>query len=60
MLKQKWDKLLHWHIAHKGESACHFCYLAFTFVEAHGMHAMFAGGVAVFVVLGVVLRGGEE
>lgn len=60
MFKRKWEKLIHWHVAHKGESACHFCYLAFTAVEAHGIHAMFAGGVAVFVVLQVVLRGDPE
>lgn len=59
-MKERVQRLLHWHVVHKGESTCHFCYLAFTFVEAHGIHAMFAGGVAVFLVIGAFVRSADE
>ncbi|MET3457788.1 hypothetical protein [Pseudomonas kilonensis] len=55
MFKQRIQRVFHWHVMHKGESACHLLYLGATFIEGHGYHAMFAGGVAFFLVLGAVL-----
>jgi len=64
-MKERLQRLFHWHLVHKGESVCHFLYLSFTVVEGHGVHAMFAGGVAFFIFMGVALhrsdvsKGGE-
>jgi len=58
-MKERLQRLIHWHVMHKGETTCHFCYLAFTFIEAHGIHAMFAGGVSVFMIAGLLLKGDE-
>lgn len=43
-----------WHLAHKGETVAHLAYLSLTFVEGHGAHAIAAGMVGVFVVIGVI------
>lgn len=42
--------------AHKGEYVFHVLYLSATFIEGHGHHAIFAGGVAVFVLIGSAIR----
>lgn len=56
-VKKSLARLFHWHLVHKGENVCHFLYLTFTVIEGHGLHAMFAGGVAVFVVIGTIAAG---
>lgn len=58
-LKTLWSRAVAWHWTHKGETMAHCTYLSFTFIEGHGLHAMAAGGVVVFVVLGM-LAGGEH
>ena len=42
--------------AHKGEYIFHVLYLSATFIEGHGFHAIFAGGVAFFVIVGSAIR----
>lgn len=59
-IKKSFARLFHWHLVHKGESVCHFFYLAFTVIEGHGIHAMFAGGVAVFIIIGTAFRRSGE
>jgi len=44
----------HW--AHKGELMTHLTYLSATFVEAHGIHAIAAGVLAVFVLIGLAVQ----
>jgi hypothetical protein len=59
-IRKPFARLFHWHLLHKGESVCHFLYLTATVIEGHGFHAIFAGGVAVFVIMSSVAfhRGG--
>lgn len=59
-IKAPLQRMFHWHLVHKGESVCHFFYLAFTVVEGHGIHIMFAGGAAVFILLGSALYSASE
>lgn len=51
-MKKMWDKAIHWHLAHKGESLAHLGYLSATFIEGHGMHAVLAAMVVAFIMLG--------
>ena len=46
-------------VLHHGEYVFHLLYLSATFIEGHGLHAMFAGGVAVFLIAGQALSGRE-
>lgn len=59
-IKKPFARLFHWHLVHKGESVCHFLYLTFTVIEGHGVHAMMAGGVAVFILIGTAFRRSTE
>jgi len=42
-----------------GEETAHLTYLAFAFLEGHGVHSWAAGALAAFIILSPVL-GGEE
>lgn len=59
-IKKPFARLFHWHLVHKGESVCHFLYLTFTVIEGHGIHAIMAGGVAVFILIGTAFRRSTE
>lgn len=39
-------------LLHKGEHLSHVFYLSFAFIEGHGMHALGAGLVVVFMAVG--------
>lgn len=51
MMQRFREWLYHSHILHRGESVSHLFYLGFAFVEGHGLHAIAAGIVAIFLVL---------
>lgn len=53
-------RLFHWHLIHKGEGVFHFLYLGATVIEGHGMHALFAGGVAVCIFMSVAFHRSAE
>lgn len=43
-------------LLHKGEHLSHVFYLSFAFIEGHGMHAVGAGLVVVFMTVGWLLH----
>lgn len=47
------------HILHKGEHASHMFYLSFAFIEGHGLHAIGAGLVVLFLVLQLFVHIGD-
>lgn len=55
-IKKSFARLFHWHLVHKGESVCHIMYLTFTVIEGHGVHALFAGGVVLFTLIGTAIN----
>lgn len=46
-------------ILHRGEHASHLFYLSFAFIEGHGLHAIGAGIVVIFLVLQWALHVGD-
>ena len=58
-LRQRFNRMFHWHLVHKGETVCHVMYLVFTTIESHGMHTIFAGGVVLFMTIGSAMARSE-
>lgn len=52
------DFLIKHGLLHKGESLSHVFYLSFAFIEGHGLHAIGAGLVVVFIALSWLLKVG--
>lgn len=59
-IRRPMARLFHWHLIHKGEGVFHFLYLGATVIEGHGLHAMFAGGVAFCIFCSVAFHRSAE
>lgn len=54
-MKNLLHRLRVWHFTHKGETLAHLTYLGAAVFEGHGIYALSAGVLGVFVVVGLLV-----